>query len=58
MAEQEMRWIADEIGGAAITGKPADLGGIPHELGSTGYGVYIAVRELLAQQHDNLSSPG
>lgn len=54
MAEPEMRWIADEIGGAAVTGKPADLGGIPHELGSTGYGVYVSVRELLRVRGDTL----
>lgn len=54
MAEQEMRWIADEIDPRAITGKPEDLGGIPHELGSTGYGVYVSVRELLKHQDDTL----
>ncbi len=55
MAEQEMRWIADEIGGAAITGKPADLGGIPHELGSTGWGVFVSVRELLLSRNDSFA---
>jgi glutamate dehydrogenase (NAD(P)+) len=54
MGEQEMRWIAAEAGPRSITGKPADLGGIPHELGSTGYGVFIAVRELLAMRNDSL----
>jgi glutamate dehydrogenase/leucine dehydrogenase len=29
----------------AATGKPRSMGGIPHELGSTGYGVYIATIE-------------
>jgi glutamate dehydrogenase/leucine dehydrogenase len=47
MAEEEMRWIADVAGPKAITGKPTDLGGIPHELGSTGWGVFIAGREAL-----------
>lgn len=54
MAENEMRWIADEAGPKSITGKPEDLGGIPHELGSTGYGVYVAARELLKHQSDSL----
>ncbi len=54
MGEREMRWIADEAGPKSITGKPVDLGGIPHELGSTGYGVYISVRELLKLQDDSL----
>ena len=55
MGETEMRWIADEIGGAAVTGKPSEMGGIPHELGSTGYGVYVAVRELLKMRGDSLA---
>lgn len=36
----EMAAFADEIGDLhAATGKPREFGGIPHELGSTGYGV-------------------
>jgi len=43
MAEPEMRIFADTIGNKkACTGKPADMGGLPHELGSTGYGVVQA----------------
>ncbi len=43
MAEEEMRIFADTIGNKkACTGKPADMGGLPHELGSTGYGVVQA----------------
>ena len=35
-----MAVFAHEIGDMrACTGKPAELGGIPHELGTTGYGV-------------------
>ncbi len=38
--EYEMAAFADEIGHVnACTGKPTELGGLPHELGSTGYGV-------------------
>jgi len=44
MAEQEMEWIAKKIGKKAVTGKPRSMGGLPHELGSTGFGVYHAVR--------------
>ncbi|MEM4268289.1 MAG: Glu/Leu/Phe/Val dehydrogenase [Candidatus Woesearchaeota archaeon] len=37
---EEMAWIVDEVGDRrAATGKPVELGGIPHELGSTGFGV-------------------
>ncbi len=45
MAEEEMRIYADVIGSKkACTGKPKDMGGIPHELGSTGFGVYHATK--------------
>jgi glutamate dehydrogenase/leucine dehydrogenase len=41
--EKEMAIIADEIGTPlAATGKPKSMGGLPHELGSTGFGVYCA----------------
>lgn len=59
--QQEMRWIADELKcWDAATGKPADYCqerdgqkycGLPHELGSTGYGVAVAV-ETTAQLLD------
>jgi glutamate dehydrogenase/leucine dehydrogenase len=38
--EQEMGWFASANGSMkSCTGKPADMGGLPHELGSTGFGV-------------------
>jgi len=38
--EEEMAAFAKEIGDMkAATGKPKELGGLPHELGSTGFGV-------------------
>ncbi len=38
--EKEMAAFADEIGNMkASTGKPSEMGGLPHELGSTGFGV-------------------
>ncbi|MBI4250204.1 Glu/Leu/Phe/Val dehydrogenase [Candidatus Uhrbacteria bacterium] len=53
--EREMLWIADELGvWKASTGKPASYTytdsdgktyqGLPHELGSTGFGVALSVR--------------
>ena len=43
--EKEMAEFADEIGSPkACTGKPLSVGGLPHELGSTGFGVAIATR--------------
>jgi glutamate dehydrogenase (NAD(P)+) len=39
--EEEMRWFVEGNGNLkSATGKPKDLGGLPHELGSTGFGVY------------------
>jgi len=39
--EKEMGWFAKANGSMnSCTGKPKELGGIPHELGSTGYGVF------------------
>ena len=38
--EQEMKWFAEANGSIkSCTGKPAEMGGLPHELGSTGFGV-------------------
>jgi glutamate dehydrogenase/leucine dehydrogenase len=38
--EKEMRWFVEATGsGKTATGKPKNLGGLPHELGSTGFGV-------------------
>jgi glutamate dehydrogenase (NAD(P)+) len=42
-SELDMAVFAHEIGDMrACTGKPSELGGIPHELGTTGYGVATA----------------
>jgi len=38
----EMAIFADENGVDSCTGKPSEMGGLPHELGSTGWGVYQA----------------
>ncbi len=43
--EKEMEWYAKKNGNMkSCTGKPKKLGGLPHELGSTGFGVYHATR--------------
>lgn len=40
MTEKEMAWICDELKDKnACTGKPSEMCGLPHELGSTGFGV-------------------
>lgn len=57
MAEEEMRWFAEENGDMrSCTGKPADMGGIPHELGSTGFGVYHAA--LVTAEHAGIGIKG
>ncbi|MFB5600508.1 MAG: Glu/Leu/Phe/Val dehydrogenase [Nitrososphaeraceae archaeon] len=46
--ELDMAIFAHEIGDMrACTGKPSELGGIPHELGTTGYGVSVALQTSL-----------
>jgi glutamate dehydrogenase (NAD(P)+) len=46
--ELDMAVFAHEVGDMrACTGKPAELGGIPHELGTTGYGVSVAFKVSL-----------
>ena len=53
MGEGEMDWFAKANGSMkSCTGKPKKLGGIPHELGSTGFGVYHAA--LVAIKHMGL----
>lgn len=55
--EEEMRWFADENGSMkSCTGKPTDMGGIPHELGSTGFGVYHAT--CVALKHADMPIEG
>lgn len=49
-AEHEMKVFAEANGSMkSCTGKPSEMGGIPHELGSTGFGVHHAT--LVAAKH-------
>jgi len=53
--ELDMAVFAHEVGDMrACTGKPRELGGIPHELGTTGYGVSIAT-DLTVKTLNNLN---
>ncbi len=54
MTEKEMALIADEAGFDTVTGKPLSLGGLPHELGSTGYGVALTVKEIVEELEGTL----
>lgn len=64
MAEREMRWFVEANGEHhAATGKPADMCkqdgsncGLPHELGSTGFGVFHSV--LVAAEHRGMEVQG
>ncbi|MEM0360021.1 MAG: Glu/Leu/Phe/Val dehydrogenase [Candidatus Diapherotrites archaeon] len=45
IGEEEMAIFAKTIGSRkACTGKPKSMGGLPHELGSTGFGVFHAAK--------------
>lgn len=47
-SENEMQWFVEAVKNRkAATGKPAKLKGLPHELGSTGYGTAIAAKMAL-----------
>src|SRR3989344_2055387 len=53
-SEVEMEWFAKANGNKkSCTGKPKSLGGIPHELGSTGFGV--AHSTLIAAKYKSLN---
>src|ERR687890_1122957 len=55
--ELDMAVFAHEIGDMrACTGKPAEVGGIPHELGTTGYGVSVALKAALELLQDPKNS--
>ncbi len=55
--EKEMAVFADEIGTLkASTGKPSSMGGLPHELGSTGFGV--AQSTFVALEHAKIDVNG
>jgi len=45
--ERDMAVFADELDDMRVcTGKPMEIGGLPHELGFTGFGVYVSIRTL------------
>ena len=55
--ETEMKWFVEAIKNRkGATGKPKSLGGLPHELGSTGFGVAHAAR--IALEHAGIDING
>jgi len=55
--EEQMRVFAEANGDVkSCTGKPVEMGGLPHELGSTGFGVYHAA--LVAMEYAGIPIKG
>jgi len=53
--ETEMAIYVDEVGDLrAATGKPSSMGGLPHELGSTGFGVSRATKVAVEFNGDSI----
>ena len=56
-AEEDVRTFVETNGSMkSATGKPADMGGIPHELGSTGFGVFHSTK--VAAEHIGIELKG
>ncbi|MFH0835253.1 MAG: Glu/Leu/Phe/Val dehydrogenase [Candidatus Micrarchaeota archaeon] len=56
VTEKEMAVMATVLGNDSCTGKPAEMGGLPHELGSTGWGVAQAT--LVALEFKGIKANG
>ena len=58
VGEKEIEAFVETIGDRqAATGKPAKLGGIPHELGTTGFGVGVALEKSFEMIGDTIGLP-
>ena len=58
VGEKEMEAFVKEVGDLrAATGKPARLGGIPHETGTTGLGVGVAIEVMLERVKGEMPLP-
>lgn len=56
ITEREMGWFSDELHEKnACTGKPLSMGGLPHELGSTGFGVVQATQVAMEHMKKDIS---
>ena len=59
VGEKEIEAFVNEVGDLkAATGKPEHLGGIPHETGTTGFGVAVAMEAMLQRGESHLALPG
>jgi len=58
VGEKEIEAFVNEVGDLkAATGKPEHLGGIPHETGTTGFGVAVAMEAMLQRGEGHLPLP-
>jgi len=58
VGEREMEAFVNEVGDLrAATGKPESLGGIPHETGTTGFGVAVAIEAMLERVKGEIPLP-
>jgi len=58
VGEKEIEAFVETIGDRqAATGKPAKLGGIPHELGTTGFGVGVALEKSFEMIGNTIGLP-
>jgi glutamate dehydrogenase (NAD(P)+) len=58
VGEKEIEAFVNEVGDLkAATGKPEHLGGIPHETGTTGFGVAVAIEAMLDRAKGQLPLP-
>jgi len=58
VGEKEIEAFVETVGDRqAATGKPAKLGGIPHELGTTGFGVGVALENSFEIIGDTIGLP-
>lgn len=58
VGEKEIEAFVKEVGDLrAATGKPEHLGGIPHETGTTGFGVAVAIEAMLERVKGEMPLP-
>lgn len=58
VGEKEIEAFVNEVGDLrAATGKPEHLGGIPHETGTTGFGVCVSIEALLDRAKGEMHLP-
>jgi glutamate dehydrogenase (NAD(P)+) len=58
VGEKEIEAFVNEVGDLrAATGKPEHLGGIPHETGTTGFGVGVSIEALLDRAKGEMHIP-